>query len=324
MHNLVTLMAALALSGAHGFVQTARFGGELGLSRRGNLLAARITKVMPKAVAAAVQNAKIGIDLSHVQFSGLKGLALEQKVFPSKKEVLDVIPVKCFEKNTAVSMTYAAISVALTLACFSVGWNFIPIQVQFLPVWALYATVTGTVATGCWVIAHECGHGAFSNNKLLQDTVGYILHTALLVPYMSWQRSHAVHHAFTNHMTLGETHVPATLDHGGREALAQRDFLIRTLGEGVGGGIFAASCLTSHLVFGWPAYLLVGATGGPARGMTNHFWPVAPFSTGNKNTELFPGIWKKKVCRLDPLTDQLDRCDRRAGMADVMKPGLPA
>ena len=28
------------------------------------------------------------------------------------------------------------------------------------------------------------------------------------VPYFSWQRSHAVHHAKTNHMTEGETHVP--------------------------------------------------------------------------------------------------------------------
>lgn len=32
--------------------------------------------------------------------------------------------------------------------------------------------VTGTVATGCWVIGHECGHNAFSDNTFLQDTVG--------------------------------------------------------------------------------------------------------------------------------------------------------
>lgn len=39
---------------------------------------------------------------------------------------------------------------------------------------------------GVWVIAHECGHQAFSSSQLVNDTVGFILHTCLLVPYFSW------------------------------------------------------------------------------------------------------------------------------------------
>ena len=39
---------------------------------------------------------------------------------------------------------------------------------------------------GVWVIAHECGHQAFSPSQLVNDTVGFILHTLLLVPYFSW------------------------------------------------------------------------------------------------------------------------------------------
>jgi omega-6 fatty acid desaturase (delta-12 desaturase) len=58
------------------------------------------------------------------------------------------------------------------------------------------------------ILAHECGHGSFSNNAILNDTLGYILHTTVLVPYFSWQHSHAVHHAKTNHLTDGESHVP--------------------------------------------------------------------------------------------------------------------
>lgn len=254
---------------------------------------------MPTAVATgfnppSVNTAAIDIDTTHVQYSGLNGIALERRQYPTKKEVMQAIPEKCFKRNTARSMMYAAISTALTLACVAIGWNFIPLQIAFWPLWLLYAAVTGTVATGCWVVAHECGHGAFSDNKVLQDTVGYILHTALMVPYMSWQRSHAVHHAFTNHITQGETHVPYTLE-SGKKTLAQRSFLIKTFGEGIGGGIYAFKRLFSHLVFGWPAYLMIGSTGGPTRGMTNHFWPIKPFSTGDKNTELFPGVWKKKV-----------------------------
>merc|ERR1719253_2231196 len=99
----------------------------------------------------------------------------------------------------------------MTAACVALGTQ-IPLKWAFAPVWALYAYVTGTVATGCWVVAHECGHGAFSDNKTIQDLVGYVLHTALLVPYFSWQHSHAVHHSRTNHITEGETHVPIVVD----------------------------------------------------------------------------------------------------------------
>lgn len=51
-------------------------------------------------------------------------------------------------------------------------------QLAMLPAWIAYAVVCGTVATGAWVVAHECGHGAFSNNKTLQDSVGFILHVS--------------------------------------------------------------------------------------------------------------------------------------------------
>ena len=68
---------------------------------------------------------------------------------------------------------------------------------------------------GFWVIAHECGHGAFSKNKSLETITGYLLHSLLLVPYFSWQRSHAVHHRFTNNVTNGETHVPLVINGNG-------------------------------------------------------------------------------------------------------------
>merc|ERR1719160_141400 len=114
------------------------------------------------------------------------------------------------------SLKYAAASVVQSAACVALG-ALIPLKLAALPLWAAYAAVTGTVWTGMWVVAHECGHGAFSDNRLIQDTVGYILHTLLLVPYFSWQHSHAVHHSRTNHITEGETHVPIVL--GAREGL---------------------------------------------------------------------------------------------------------
>ena len=41
------------------------------------------------------------------------------------------------------------------------------------------------------------------------------------MPYFSWQRSHAVHHNRTNHITEGETHVPDMSHEPAAEATLQ-------------------------------------------------------------------------------------------------------
>jgi omega-6 fatty acid desaturase (delta-12 desaturase) len=58
----------------------------------------------------------------------------------------------------------------------------------------------GLTWTGIWVLAHECGHGGFAAQEWINDTVGFIFHTILYVPYFSWKFSHAKHHHYTNHM----------------------------------------------------------------------------------------------------------------------------
>jgi omega-6 fatty acid desaturase (delta-12 desaturase) len=47
-----------------------------------------------------------------------------------------------------------------------------------LAIWSLYGFWAGLFATGLWVIAHECGHQAFSEYKFINNTVGWILHSA--------------------------------------------------------------------------------------------------------------------------------------------------
>ena len=53
-----------------------------------------------------------------------------------------------------------------------------------------------------------CGHGPLHPNRRLEAALGFVLHSLLLVPYFTWQRSHAVHHANCNYLEGGETHVP--------------------------------------------------------------------------------------------------------------------
>lgn len=70
----------------------------------------------------------------------------------------------------------------------------------------------------------------------------------LMVPYFSWQRSHAVHHANTNHMTDGETHVPEMVTHNGFGLQRQRRLLCKVLGKKLGVAAYGAIQTFNHLV----------------------------------------------------------------------------
>ena len=208
---------------------------------------------------------------------------ITKKQYPTKAEVLAAIPAECFERDLRKSSFYLFISLAVTVCIGMLAYAFIPLTWSWLPAWICYAIVAGTAGTGCWVVAHECGHRAFAKQNWLQDVIGYCLHSILLVPYFSWQRSHSLHHARTNHLDIGETHVPRrdTTPSG-----VARMWWQKTIGDEA----FAIILITANSLIGWPLYLLTGATGGPARGTTNHFWPAWPFSTA-----LFPGGWTRKV-----------------------------
>ena len=54
------------------------------------------------------------------------------------------------------------------------------------------------------MIAHECGHQAFSESQAINDGVGLVLHSCLLVPYYSWKHSHRRHHSNTGSLAKDE------------------------------------------------------------------------------------------------------------------------
>jgi hypothetical protein len=81
------------------------------------------------------------------------------KNFPSKAELLACLPPELLSFKPAKAWGSLFMSLSLSLVAYSLGTQ-IPLTAIAAPLWLLYALVTGTVAGGCWVIAHECGHGA--------------------------------------------------------------------------------------------------------------------------------------------------------------------
>ena len=198
---------------------------------------------------------------------------------PSKADLLAALPVELLRHIPLKTWGSLAFSLGLTLPAYALGTQ-IPLTLSAAPLWVLYAVVTGTVAGGCWVIAHECGHHAFHPNRRVEAAVGFVLHSLLLVPYFTWQHSHAVHHAHCNHLEGGETHVPLRADSAaGRRVMAWRRWL--------GPNIFGGLTVVFYLLLGWPLYLCLGVAGGADHGWpTSHFWSGEPFRNGKR--PLFP------------------------------------
>jgi omega-6 fatty acid desaturase (delta-12 desaturase) len=108
------------------------------------------------------------------------------------------------------------------------------------------------------VLAHECGHQSFSPSKVLNDTVGFLCHTSLLVPYFSWKISHGKHHKATGHMERDMVFVPKTK----QQFCSRRSYLLHQLDELTEETPLATAVhLISQQLFGWPMYLFTNVTG---------------------------------------------------------------
>mmetsp|Transcript_19317 Transcript_19317/g.29765 ORF Transcript_19317/g.29765 Transcript_19317/m.29765 type:complete len:424 (+) Transcript_19317:99-1370(+) len=225
--------------------------------------------------------------------SSYKPLDAKAPELPTKGEIKAVIPKHCFNRSAVRSMMYVFRD--LTMAT-----GFVYLTSQYLSTdlpeellsldalkwasgWSFYAFWMGTILTGPWVLAHECGHGAFSDSQTFNDIIGFILHQALLVPYFAWQYTHAKHHRRTNHLTDGESHVPATAKETGLGENGEREGLYAAIHEVLGDGLFAMFQVWTHLAIGWPLYLLgVASTGRLAHdgteleGIADHFRPGSP------------------------------------------------
>jgi omega-6 fatty acid desaturase (delta-12 desaturase) len=186
----------------------------------------------------------------------------EGPVYPDIQTIRDAIPAHCFVTSTWRSMGYVVRDVSMALAFGWAAFTYIPQIESSLwrnAAWIVYGYVQGLVCTGIWILAHEAGHGAFSVHGRLNDVVGWVLHSALMVPYFSWKFSHHRHHRFTGHMEKDLAFVPHTKADRQKRRLADL-YLDRELFEDV--PLVQAFKLFAHQLAGWQIYLLFNVSSG--------------------------------------------------------------
>lgn len=196
----------------------------------------------------------------------------------STKDILNAIPKHCFQRDVVRSLGYVARDITAMVIISKVGTSYIPLvpsqAVRFV-LWAVQSYCIGLFGFGLWILAHECGHGAFSNYRMVNDTVGWVLHSYLMVPYFSWKFSHAKHHKATGHMSRDMVFVPYTkeeyVEAKGKTSLAH-------VTEET--PLYTLFVLLFQQLGGLPLYLATNATGQTypdvSKFFKSHYWPSSP------------------------------------------------
>jgi omega-6 fatty acid desaturase (delta-12 desaturase) len=176
------------------------------------------------------------------------------------------------------SFSYVVHDLVIVSALLYLALVFIPAlpSALQLAVWPLYWIAQGCVLTGLWVIAHECGHHAFSDYQLLDDIVGLVLHSSLLVPYFSWKYSHRRHHSNTGSLERDEVFVPKK-----KEALPS--YTPYVYSNPVGRLVH----IVVQLTLGWPLYLAFNASGRPYPRFACHYDPYGPIYNDRERAQIF-------------------------------------
>ena len=197
------------------------------------------------------------------------------------KELRDAVPAHLFEKNILISSTYVIVNLLICGALFYMA-TFIDWLPNYLAVlaWPAYWWYQGVAATGIWVLAHECGHQSFSNSKDINNAVGLVLHSLLLVPYHPWRITHAQHHASTGHIGQDQVFVPKRRTDVRPEEPSPWQEAIES------SPLYVIFNVATYLLIGWPLYLFVHKSGQKYPEFTCHFLPSSPIFQKRHRTQV--------------------------------------
>ncbi|GAA0168022.1 hypothetical protein LIER_22838 [Lithospermum erythrorhizon] len=191
-------------------------------------------------------------------------------------DIKKAIPPHCFQRSVLHSFSYVVYDLIIASVFYYLASHYIhvlPYPLSYLA-WPVYWFCQGCVLTGVWVIAHECGHHAFSDYQWLDDTVGLVLHSALLVPYFSWKYSHRRHHSNTGSLERDEVFVP------------KKRTGISCFFKYINNPPGRVLVLLVQLTLGWPSYLMFNVSGRPYDRFACHFDPKSPIYNDRERLQI--------------------------------------
>ena len=123
------------------------------------------------------------------------------------KDLKNAIPDYCFKPSTSRSLAYFFLDIGIIAGLYGIAyslnsWLFFP----------LFWLMQGTMFWALFVVGHDCGHGSFSKHKWLNNLIGHLSHTPILVPFHGWRISHRTHHANTGNIDTDESWYPISED----------------------------------------------------------------------------------------------------------------
>ena len=194
-------------------------------------------------------------------------------------DVKAAIPPECFTPNLGKSFFFFFRDVATIGLLYAVAYNLN--SWLFFPIFWL---MQGTMFWALFVVGHDCGHQSFSRHKWLNDLMGHICHTPILVPYHGWRISHRTHHKNTGHLDNDESWYP----------VSESDYKNMPITEKIGRYYL--------FLFAYPIYLLKRSPNKEG----SHFSPSSPLFKKSEKWDIVTSsvLWIAMVGLLGFLTYQ--------------------
>lgn len=201
------------------------------------------------------------------------------------KDILSAIPKHCYERSLIRSLGYVVRDIVLMCVIGYTATKVIPLvdiaghetssKVIRGALWCFQSYLIGLFGFGLWILAHECGHEAFSDYKNVNDFIGWVLHSYLVVPYFSWKFSHSKHHKATGHLTRDMVFIPYTKEEFVEKSNAS---MVSEIMEE--SPIWTLLVLIFQQLGGLQLYLASNATGQSYPGLSwfakSHYTPTSP------------------------------------------------